>query len=244
MQTLLPPLIPSEVALLRYINGLHCPVMDALMYMLSNPGAWVALMAVLLYVLFRGKPWQEGALVLLSIALCILVCDGLSSGLAKPFFARPRPTHLSGLGEHLHIVYGYRGGPFGFFSGHASNFTACAVVLCRLIGYRRHTLAVAGIVTLVIYSRLYLGVHFVSDVVAGVAIGGTVGYIVSLIHTLLRRRLSPLGYKPSHEVFAPERRLWLSSLALFVLALVGYALQVAHILKMTSQTASSNPILP
>lgn len=234
MQAIFPPLIPGEVTLLRSINALHSPMADAFMYMLSNPGAWAALIAVLIYVLFYRKPWQEGALVLLAIGLCIAVCDGLSSGFAKPFFARPRPTHFEGFGQTLHIVYNYTGGAFGFFSGHASNFTACAIVLSRLIGNRLHTLVVSLVVALVIYSRLYLGVHFISDVLVGIAVGTGVGYIVSFLHQRLRRRFSPLGYQSSCEVFAPQRRLWLSALGLFLLALVAYSLQVSQILKMLS----------
>lgn len=232
MQPLSPPFIPGEIALLRSINALHSPVADALMYMISNPGAWAALIIVLLYVLFYRKPWQEGALVLLSIGLCIALCDSLSSGFAKPFFARPRPTHLEGLGQTLHIVYNYKGGAFGFFSGHASNFTACAIVLSRLVGNRAHTLLVAFIVALVIYSRLYLGVHFISDVLAGILIGTGVGYAVSLLHQSLRRRFSPLGQQSSSAVYACQLKLWLCALALFLLSLLAYALQVSQIVRM------------
>ncbi|MDO4707363.1 MAG: phosphatase PAP2 family protein [Porphyromonadaceae bacterium] len=227
-----PPLIPGETTLLKGINAMHSPVADAFMYMLSNPGAWIALIAVLLHILFYKKPWQEGILFLLAIGLCIALCDGLSSSFSKPFFARPRPTHFEGLAQTLHVVYNYKGGTFGFFSGHASNFTACAIVLSRLIDNRAHTLTTSLIVALVVYSRLYLGVHFISDVVVGIAVGSIVGYGVSLLHNRLRSLLSPLGHVPSKELFAPTLRLWLVSLWLFLLSLIAYSWQVSHILRM------------
>lgn len=232
--SLTPPLISGEVDWLKCINAWHSPMADALMYMISNPSAWVALMVVLLYVLFYRKPWQEGVLFLIAIGLCVALCDRLSSGFAKPFFARPRPTHLEGVGDLLHIVYNYRGGPFGFFSGHASNFVATSVVLCRFIGQRCHSLVVGGIVVLVIYSRLYLGVHFISDVLAGIVVGIVVGYLVSRLHEWLRCRFSPLGMTPSCQVYAPQVPLWLASLGLFFLSLLAYAWQVGFIVKEIS----------
>lgn len=234
MSAVHPPLLPYEVEILKSINAWHSPVADAFMYMISNPGAWVPLVAVLLYVLFARKPWQEGGLFLLAVALCILVCDGLSSSFAKPFFARPRPTHYEGLSDSLNVVYGYRGRMYGFFSGHASNFTAVAVVLIRLIGKRWHSILIGSIVALVIYSRLYLGVHFISDTLAGIVVGACVGYVVSWLQQGARRRFSPLGSQASSDIFEPQLGIWGITLGLFLLALLSYSWQVARIISMVS----------
>ena len=59
MTALNPPLIPLETDILLWINQHHSPFLDAFMYMISNPGAWVFVVAVLLYYLFAKKPWQE-----------------------------------------------------------------------------------------------------------------------------------------------------------------------------------------
>ncbi|MDO4691411.1 MAG: phosphatase PAP2 family protein [Porphyromonadaceae bacterium] len=229
---LTPPLIPGEVGILKAINGWHSPIADAFMYMISNTGAWIPVVAVLLYYLFSRKPWQEAVLFILSVGLCILICDRLSAGFAKPFFARPRPTHLEGLGEYLHIVFGYKGAAYGFFSGHASNFIAVAMLMSRTIRDRLTSFLIFGIVLLVAYSRMYLGVHFLSDILMGFVVGLSAGYFVSLLHQVLRRRFSPSGYRPSKEVFAAQLGVWRLALMLFLPVLLAYSWQVARILKM------------
>lgn len=239
LTTLTPPLIPGEAQLLERINAWHSPMADAFMYMISNTGAWIPLVAVLLFYLFYRKPWQEGVLFILCVGLCILVCDRLSAGFTKPFFARPRPTHWEELKDTLHIVFGYRGAAYGFFSGHASNFFAVAMLMSRAIRSRAITIMVFSVVTLVAYSRMYLGVHFLSDILVGIAVGLSVGYLVSLGHGWLRKRLSPDGHHPVDKVFAPGLQVWTISLAAFVPVLIAFSWQFARILKMIGYTASN-----
>lgn len=229
---LTPPLIPGEVGILKAINGWHSPIADAFMYMISNTGAWIPVVAVLLYYLFYRKPWQEAVLFILCVGLCILICDRLSAGFSKPFFARPRPTHLEGLGDLLHIVFGYKGAAYGFFSGHASNFIAVAMLMSRTIRDRLTSFLIFGVVFIVAYSRMYLGVHFLSDILVGFAVGLSTGYLISLLHQRLRQRLSPLGHRPSREVFAPRLAAWQFTLVVFLPVLLAYSWQVARILKM------------
>ena len=231
MTALNPPLIPLETDILLWINQHHSPFLDAFMYMISNPGAWVFVVAVLLYYLFAKKPWQEGFLVLLAIGLCILICDQLSSHVAKPLFARPRPTHTEGVENLIHVVYNYVGGPYGFFSGHASNFFACATILALTVRRFTHSLILYLLVFLVAYSRMYLGVHYLSDILTGMFIGISVGVGMHYLKEYLRKHISPLCYKSSKDIFQAEYKIWLISLIAFLPILIGYSWQVARIIK-------------
>jgi undecaprenyl-diphosphatase len=93
----------------------------------------------------------------------------LNAGL-KNVFQRPRP-HL----EHPLVQLA----TLSFPSGHAAASTVFYGALCALVfahtrsaAARRFTLAAAGVkVPLVMFSRVYLGAHYVSDVVAGAAVG-------------------------------------------------------------------------
>lgn len=234
MVSLNPPLIPFETEILVWINQHHNAFLDAFMYMISNPGAWAPLVVVLLYYLFAKKPWQEGALIVLSIGLCILICDQLSSNLAKPLFARPRPTHTEGIQDLLHVVYNYVGGPYGFFSGHSSNFFACATILALAVRQRLHSILIYSFVILVVYSRMYLGVHYLSDILVGMIVGLSVGTLVHFLREYLRKELSPLHYKPTYEVFKAEYQVWLIGLVAFLPILISYSWQVARIIKRLS----------
>ena len=115
------PFLPGEIELLQAINGTHSPFWDAAMWLISNFAAWIYPGFALLFFLFWRKPTSEALLLLLCVGLCIALGDLISSGIAKPFFARLRPTHSPWLQEGLHYVYGYHGGNYGFFAGHSAN---------------------------------------------------------------------------------------------------------------------------
>lgn len=69
--------------------------------------------------------------------------------------------------------------PFSFPSGHALHATAFAVLFS--IRYPSLTLPLAGFAALVALSRVVLGVHFPSDVLAGVAIGAATGSMIAIL---------------------------------------------------------------
>lgn len=232
MQILRPPLIYAEDQILLAINTWNSPIADSFMYMISNVGAWIPIVAVLLYYLFYQKPWQEAALLILCVGFCILVCDRLSSGFAKPFFARPRPTHWEEFKDSLHIVFGYRGREYGFFSGHASNFFAVAMLLSRLIRQRLVTIVLFFLVALVAYSRMYMGVHFLSDILVGVAVGLSTGYLSSIFYDKLRQRTSPQAHLPVVSIYARGIIMLQIALIAFVPILLAFSWQCARILKM------------
>lgn len=228
--------VPGELDLLVWLNSLHTPTLDAFMYMISNVPAWIPVVLVLLWYLFYRRPWQEGVLLLLAVGICILICDRLSSGIAKPYFARLRPTHIEEIRDLLHIVYDYRGRPFGFFSGHASNFFAVGTLLSLIVGNRRFSILVYILVSLVAYSRLYMAVHAITDILAGVAIGLCVGYLVYKLYSWVRKRyLAPKIYgvlgKKSSEVFAARREVIEWVLMAYPLVLLCFSWQTALILE-------------
>ncbi len=226
-----PPLLPFEESVLLWINGHHSSFLDAFMFMISNLPAWLPLLVVLLFWLFYKKAWQETALLLFFVALCILIGDQLSSGFAKPFFARFRPTYTEGLKEQLHIVFNYTGREYGFFSGHATNFFGVAFFLSLIVRNRRFSTMLFVLVSLVIYSRMYLGVHYLSDVLAGVFVGGVVAYLLTFPYHYLRKILSPTSHKQTKEVFALGLNYVLIGLYCFLPILMAYSLAVVKILK-------------
>lgn len=224
------PFIPGEVDWLIAINSWHTPLLDAFMYSISNPIAWTPLVVVLLWYLFSNKPWQEGASLIIFLLLCLLATHLLGNVWAKPFFARPRPTLTPEIAEQLHLVYGYTGQSYSFFSGHAANSFAAGTLLALTVGRRAHTILIYLVVSIVAYSRMYQGVHFLSDILVGMLVGIGLGFIFSRLHQRVRRHLSQCVAPTSREAFAPGYRVWLGSLAAFVPLLMLYSLQVAKII--------------
>jgi undecaprenyl-diphosphatase len=160
------------------VNALHTPNVDAAMLLMTQTTFWTPLFLLIIYQLFKKFSTRDAWFMLVGVAVAILVSDQTTSGLMKPFFERLRPTHQPGLSEHLHVVKNYRGGLYGFASSHAANSFALACVLFALVRTR-----IRGIMwlflwaTFMSFSRLYLGVHYLTDLIAGAIVGLVAGWI-------------------------------------------------------------------
>lgn len=161
-----------DFALLRAIRDLfHTPALDEPMLFLSwigNGGAvWIVLALGLLCVKTRRLTGLKMGLGLLLVLL-------LSNGLLKNWVARPRPFELD---ASIRLLL-EAPGEFSFPSGHtASSAAVAAVALHDGLPGRYVILAAAGLIA---FSRLYLMVHFPSDVLAGALVGAALGLLVCL----------------------------------------------------------------
>jgi undecaprenyl-diphosphatase len=144
---------------------------------------WIAL-AVLVSVLARLPLLTTTALT----ALCVWTADLLTMGL-KPLIDRPRPfeTHAN--------VDALLGGTLGSSmpSGHAATSFAGAAILGGL--YRPGLPYFLVLAVAISYSRVYLGVHYPFDVIAGAALGATVS-LAALAALRLRRRTAAVPQRP------------------------------------------------
>ena len=119
--------------------------------------------------------------VVAGIALCILLSDQISSSLLKPLVARLRPIHNPEIADMIHIVNGYRGGLYGFVSSHAANAATFVTFTALIFRNNIYTILLSLWAFLTAYSRVYLGVHYVGDVLGGALIGILVAVVVYVI---------------------------------------------------------------
>ena len=146
-------------------------------------------LAILLLGLLLMVDWKGGLKVLLSLILVVAISDMVSYRLIKKHVERPRPKDNIELAGHLRLIGQAQGTSFP--SNHASNCFAAAVVLAHNFRRRYLFYTLAGIIG---YSRIYLGVHYPSDVVAGAIVGIFVGImcnelIFPFIDRLFLRRI-------------------------------------------------------
>lgn len=162
------------------LNGSDSLVMDHIMLLITSTMVWIPIGIFLLYYIYSKCGLKTMLLVLGGILLCILFADMVSSGVCKPLVARPRPTREPALAGMIDIVNGYRGGRYGFFSSHAANTMSVAIFLSLLLRRRSVVLLLIVWSLLNCWSRIYLGVHYVGDIVVGLAWGTLVGWGIYL----------------------------------------------------------------
>jgi undecaprenyl-diphosphatase len=181
--------------LLLWINSLHGPILDEWMSLISAKYTWIPV-----YVFGLVGLWKilgpKGFLVsLLLIGAMMFLSDWGSVHFFKDTVRRYRPCHNLELKSMLHLVDGHCGGMYGFVSSHAANHFAVAVFLYGSIGLRWKWVKPAVLVwaSLVAVSRVYLGVHYPSDVFVGGLYGGLIAVLALFVldHRVLQRNLKP-----------------------------------------------------
>ena len=171
-----------------FFNGMHTPLLDRFMMLFTGRFIWVPMYAALAILLFKTFGARLAGVYLIFIALAITLTDQTCATVLRPFFARLRPSNPENpLSAMALLVDGYRGGTYGFPSCHSANSFALATFISLLV---RRPRIVAFIFLWAIansYTRLYLGVHYPGDLLAGALVGTFFGAGCYM----LARRITP-----------------------------------------------------
>ena len=163
------------------VNGWHSAFGDAFFWVFTKTWVWVPLFAVLVFLLIRENGWRKAVVVLAGMTVALLLADQ-ACNLIKITVCRPRPTHEPLHVGQVHTVNGYVGGMYGFCSAHAANTMALMLFTSMVVRRWQYVVAMASWVVVSCWSRIYLGVHYVGDIIAGLAVGTLCALAVYLVY--------------------------------------------------------------
>lgn len=185
-----------------FINGSDSIFWDNVMYTVTNTFSWSVVIVALLIIIFKNNNIKDTLLIFLAIGLLIFVADRICSGIVKPMVARWRPAQDPQLMYLVDVVRGYRGGRFGFFSGHACNTMCVAVFLSLLFRSPKVTATLIFWSLTTTFTRLYLGVHYLGDVCVGWCVGIVLGFVFYYLLHRVQRHMGDRSYVS--EQFTPS----------------------------------------
>ena len=161
-------------------NTLSNPLFDTLMPLFDNPkyfGIIVLVIWISLMIKDRKNRWK----LIILIPLTILISDQTGYHIKK-LKLRDRPWHA--MKEKVNLIVEKRSGQhYSFPSNHALNSIALAQIFSNI--YYRKRIYLFGFAFLVMLSRIYIGVHYPIDVIAGALIGITISSILIKIYDKL-----------------------------------------------------------
>ena len=181
------------------INSWHSPLTDPIWQFFSDKLVWIPMYLGIIALLIWKLGWKKGLLVLAAAGLTFGFCDQFSN-FVKHAVARIRPLNDEFMVSHgLHILE--NGGGYGFFSAHAANTfgLACSTYfgLRGCLDSKTGLLKAYGTwiffwAALVAISRVFVGRHYLGDVLVGTLVGCMAGFAFGWLADFISSRASKL----------------------------------------------------
>ena len=177
--------------LFLWLNGQHAGWLDTVMVSITEMWPWIPIYILLAYLVIK-QYGRKSLWIFFFFFLVILCSDQLSAHVCKPLFHRLRPCFNPEFEGMVHLPKGLPGGRYGFVSSHAANTFAVATFLTAALrkSYRSIGWWLFAWALISSYSRIYIGVHYPGDVLAGAVLGILVGLIIWKLTTLLFNKMA------------------------------------------------------
>ena len=169
-------LINLNQTLFYFINmSLANPVTDFVMPIVTSD-MLLRIMYALAIVLLLWKGDAKVRWLVLFSGLALLIADQTAAGYLKPLLNRPRPCHVL---ENINLLVGCGGGK-SLPSAHAANSFAQAALFG--LYFRKVRYGLWAVALLIAFSRVFVGVHYPGDIVAGAVLGTAIGLLLGYAH--------------------------------------------------------------
>ena len=157
-------------------------VFDVIMPKITDQNNWIIFIALLTFCLaFRlGK---KGKIALSLLIISLALTDMFCAQVLKPYFERLRPSHVNLEGLNLLVS---KGGKWSMPSNHAANIFSFAVILSYF--YNSFKYLIFGLAFTIAFSRMYVGVHYLGDIIVGASVGYCLSWFVLTLWVILKMR--------------------------------------------------------
>jgi membrane-associated phospholipid phosphatase len=166
-------LIEGKTATFLFLNPFHWSPLDYFFigFTYLGDGIFAVAVVILLMVLRR---WSQAWQILTAFLLSALLAQILKSA-----FSMPRPLEVFNHGEYIYFIDGItHHGHSSFPSGHSTSVFSLATMLAIFEKNKRTNVFYVLMAVAVGYSRIYLGQHFLTDVLMGSFLGVTMAILV------------------------------------------------------------------
>ena len=186
---MLEKILSLDTELFIYLNGLGSETYDGLWLFITKQINWIPLFLLLAYLIFKKLGTKQTLYLLLFVAILITITDQ-TTNLFKYGFQRLRPCNNPEINTFIRVVK--KSNSFSFFSGHAANSMAVATFLFFNF---KHKIKYFGFLFLwpliFAYSRIYLGLHYPSDILTGYLCGFILGFVMFKIYKVAQQKYFP-----------------------------------------------------
>lgn len=147
--------------------------LDSTMWVLSFPYTWIPVYLLILFVIYK-KFKKQFWIPVICLVLAVGLSDSISSRIFKPLVKRVRPCNEASLSPRVPYQKSIS---YGFMSSHAANHAAICMFMLLIFKRTRWIYLFIPWVLAISYSRVYLGLHYPGDVLAGMALGCCMGWL-------------------------------------------------------------------